>query len=127
MASRAAERKKAKPLPQANDCSICTRPYTEANWPMTLECGHVMCSDCVEQIDDECFFCRRPSTPNSGFRIYNDAEAELTAGMSSLSLDIQIIVQPMRGNSYCVAAKTTDTVASLKAKIRFYYDFKIHF
>ena len=81
-------------------------------------CGHVMCSECIKKIDERCPFCRRSS--EGSFRIYNDAEDELAAGLSSLSLDIQVLVKPMRGNMYCLTVKITDSVASLKAKIRFF-------
>ena len=139
-----AQRYHKKKLPQSNNCLICSESFDEERYPVAPECGHVLCCKCYALTKSKCPFCRRPS--NESIRLYNDAETDsLASDIQSLSIEpeiqelssmyekcwnkeiksrknrwnnVKINVTPLRGNPYCLTVKESDTVASLKVKIK---------
>ena len=68
------------PIKQSNECHICEESYTNTKHPTCLPCGHVLCSQCENELhgptvrDTPCPFCRRRYHAYETRRIYNNAD-----------------------------------------------------
>ena len=69
-----------RPVPQSNKCRICEERYSAAKYPVSLPCGHVLCTECEQGVSRMnaalCPFCRRRYGNSDLRRVYNDAEEQ---------------------------------------------------
>jgi len=68
-----------KPIPQSDKCRICDERYSTEKYPVSLPCGHVICTECERGVSRAslsplCPFCRRRYHSGDLRRIFNDAE-----------------------------------------------------
>ena len=67
-----------RPVSQSNKCRICEERYSSTKYPVSLPCGHVLCTECEQGVSrmsgSLCPFCRRRYGNSDLRRIYNDAE-----------------------------------------------------
>ena len=142
-----AQRYHKKKLPQSNNCLICSESFDEERYPVAPECGHVLCCKCYALTKSKCPFCRRPSNESIRLYNDAETDS-LASDIQNLSIEpdiqelssmllctknteirklnqdkyrwnnIKINVTPLRGNPYCLTVKESDTVASLKVKIK---------